>query len=153
MSRDRSIDDPDVPDTALVAQSLAGDKDAYGLLVRRYQNCAYAAALESVRVPVREAAARALCAIGDVRAPRPLLRMLYAIGTWHVHAIFEDGSILGIPGTREGLLEAARGGGPGRNTALYALAHAKGDAEVYETALAIFRDPAAEHAKLLFLVP
>ncbi len=101
-------------------------------------------ALENVRVPVRQAAARALCTIGDVRALRPLLRVLYAPDRWRVGAIFEDGSILGIPGTRKSLLEVARSGGPGRNTALYALAHAKGDAEVYEAALAIFRDPAAE---------
>lgn len=34
-----------VPDILLVQQSLAGDKDAYCGLVRRYQGCAYAAAI------------------------------------------------------------------------------------------------------------
>lgn len=100
-------------------------------------------ALENMRIPVRLAAAQALDAIGDVRALRPILRLLYAPDSWRFSGVFNDGSVLAIPGIRQALLEIVRGGGPDRCTALHALAHTKGDAEVYDTALAIFRDTAA----------
>ncbi len=94
-------------------------------------------ALENVRVPVRLAAARALGAIGNMRALRPILRLLYAPG--HC-SVFENGSILGVPGIREALLQTIGAKGPARSTALHCLAHAKDDAKVFDAALAVFRN-------------
>ena len=60
-------------------------------------------ALEDGRIPVRRAAARALCRIGDPRALRPLLRLLYA-DDWAGMDTFSTSEPLNVPGMREALL-------------------------------------------------
>ena len=104
-------------------------------------------AIGDPREPVRIAAARALCAIGDARALRPILRLLYSDMPWRYSQVFEDGSAIRVPGAREALLEIVRGGqGDQPNwrteaSALCALAHAVGDDEVFDCVYRIFRAP------------
>ncbi|MCK4284185.1 MAG: HEAT repeat domain-containing protein, partial [Candidatus Brocadiae bacterium] len=57
-------------------------------------------ALSDARAPVRRAAARALCAIGDARALRPILRLLYVDEAWQAE-LFRSGRVLAVPGVRE----------------------------------------------------
>jgi RNA polymerase sigma-70 factor (ECF subfamily) len=103
-------------------------------------------ALGDPRVPVRLTAARALCAIGDPRSLRPILRMLYAEGPesgwWEERALFCSGKPLAIPGVREALLDILQKGKWVQQwVAFAALSHAKGDKEVLETIRDIFRNP------------
>ncbi len=99
-------------------------------------------ALGDPRDVVREAAARALCRIGDPRAVRPVLRVLYA-GDWRTRkAILRTGKILRISGVRDELLGIVREGEPERQYwAIQALAHAEGDDEVYGCLARVFRTP------------
>lgn len=98
-------------------------------------------ALDHARVPMRVAAARALTRIGDVRALRPILRLLYVPDSYQFSRVFGENDILGIPGVREGLLEALQAGGwRDRGMAIDALSHAKNDPEVYQAILRVFRD-------------
>jgi HEAT repeat protein len=108
-------------------------------------------ALGDARAPVRLAAARALCAIGDPRSLRPILRLLYSDwhdighpggrGWWAERAMFCSGRALGIPGVREALLGILREGQWVQQwVAFHALSHAKGDEEVFEAIRDIFRD-------------
>ncbi len=104
-------------------------------------------ALGDVRAPVRLVAARALCAIGDARSLRPILRLLYAEyhdpGWWQERGLFCSGKALGIPGMREAFLDIIREGKWIQQwVAFHALSHAKGDKEVLETIRDIFHDPA-----------
>jgi len=98
-------------------------------------------ALGDPRIPVRRAAARALCAIGDPRALQPLLRVLYAHGAhaW-THDVFGSGCVLAIPGMREALLEAVRTATKGQWLACKALCYATGDKEVIECFGHVFRN-------------
>jgi len=98
-------------------------------------------ALNDPRIPVRRAAARALCEIGDERALGPILRLLYGDDYWTDSALLRTGRALGIPGVRAELLKIARHGR--RNDqycAILALAHAKGDREVFDCLNEIFHD-------------
>jgi len=100
-------------------------------------------ALGDPRIPVRRAAGRALCGIGDPRALQPLLRVLYS---QYAHAwtgdIFADGRALAIPGMREALLEAVRTAKSekGQWLAFRALSYAKGDREVFDNFRQVFKD-------------
>jgi len=98
-------------------------------------------ALGDPRIPVRRAAARALCTIGDPRALQPLLRVLYAHAAhaW-THDVFGSGRVLAIPGMREALLEAVRTGEKGQWLALAALSYARGDREVIAYFGHVFND-------------
>jgi RNA polymerase sigma-70 factor (ECF subfamily) len=101
-------------------------------------------ALGDPRTVVRQAAARALCQIGDARALRPILRVLYA-GDWATaNTILRTGKVLRIPGVREELMRIVRQGKPDEQYwAMQALAHAKGDAEVFDCLMGVFRNPLA----------
>jgi HEAT repeat protein len=97
-------------------------------------------ALGDPRGPVRYAAAAALCKIGDARALRPLLRLLYANDSC-LTELFRKGHILGIPGVRKALLQAVQEGeSEKRCMAATALAKLRGDEEVIRCLLALFRD-------------
>jgi len=100
-------------------------------------------ALGDSRIVVRQAAARALCTIGDPRAIRPILRVLYAGDYWISNEVMRNGRILAISGVRDELLRiVAEGTEKDRWWAMEALAHARGDNEVFDCLLQIFRDPA-----------
>lgn len=98
-------------------------------------------ALGDSRQVVRRTAAFALCKIGDPRALRPILRILYSDeGT--VSELFRRGQVLNIPGVREELINIVKKGGEwiGLNHAILALSYAKGDKEAYSCVLEVFRD-------------
>ena len=63
-------------------------------------------ALGDPRGPVRRAAAYALCKIGDERALKPILRVLYSDtwnAAWGSEELCRSGRVLSIPGVREEL--------------------------------------------------
>jgi HEAT repeat protein len=98
-------------------------------------------ALGDPRIPVRRAAACALCKIGDERALGPILRVLYGDDYWTGHTLLRTGRALGVPGVREELMKIARHGERGHQYwAILALAHAKGDREVFGCLNEIFHD-------------
>ncbi|MBM4080661.1 MAG: sigma-70 family RNA polymerase sigma factor [Planctomycetes bacterium] len=102
-------------------------------------------AMSDSRLPVRQVAAHALCAIADPRALRPMLRLLYSEwhegGWWAERSFFCSGKPLAIPGVREALLGIIREGKWVQQwVAFHALSHAKGDTEVFETVRGIFQD-------------
>ena len=101
-------------------------------------------ALGDSRKVIGLAAARALAAIGDARALGPVLGLLYGEGNWRYGSIFEDGTVLAIPGFREALLEAIRPG-PWRDraVAMSALANIVGDDEVHQAVREVFDAPDA----------
>ena len=99
-------------------------------------------ALGDPRIPVRRAAACALCTIGDARALRPILRLLYGEDYWMGNALLRTGRALAIPGVREALLEIVREGQRHeQHWALHALAHIAGDDDVFDCLCRAFRDP------------
>ena len=97
-------------------------------------------ALGDPQVTVRRAAARALCKIGDARALKPILRLLYSDGGWK-EDLTRSGAVLAVPGMREELLDIVRNKGghadDERYWAIQALSRAKGDQEVYDALLSI----------------
>ncbi|KKL45844.1 hypothetical protein LCGC14_2351550, partial [marine sediment metagenome] len=98
-------------------------------------------ALGDPRVAVRRAAARALCIIGDPRALRPILKVLYSGDYFLDSALLRSGQVLRIPGVRDellGLLDT--GTDQERYWAIAALTHATGDDEVIERLGRIYRD-------------
>ncbi len=96
-------------------------------------------ALGDPRRAVRMASARVLCTIGDARALRPVLRLLYSEGSWAYWKVFSKGRVLGIPGVREALLEIVRDGtAAGQEAAIAALGHIRGDREVYDCIYEVF---------------
>jgi len=98
-------------------------------------------ALGDPSIFVRRAAARALCRIGDARALRPILRLLYARDAWRYVKVLGDSRILRIPGMRAEMLRLLdEDDGDERGWAINVLAHAVGDDEVYDRLLALFRD-------------
>ena len=100
-------------------------------------------AMGDPRPMIRRVAARALCRIGDARAAAPIFLVLRSGGSWLNSALFGSGKILHIPGAREELLKIAREGERGdQYWAILALAYAKGDAEVWDCLLSIFRHDA-----------
>lgn len=100
------------------------------------------AALEDRRVAVRKAAARILCDIGDPRALRPLLRVLYAKDWQAGNAILRTGRALTVPGFRQELLRIVREGTHDQKYwAIQALAHAKADDEVHDALYKLFHGP------------
>jgi len=104
-------------------------------------------ALDDPRVPVRRAAAQALCRIGDRRALRPILGLLYAEASWKAE-LWLTGRALAIPGVREALLEVlGKGQRAEQGYAMAALSHALGDEAVFERILRVFRHP-GEHPGL-----
>jgi len=100
-------------------------------------------ALSDPRVAVRRVAASALCKIGDERALKPMIRLLYARDSWLHTKLFASGRILGVPGVRDELLRMLDGD---EATELYwavqILSHASGDDEVFERLIVLFRDEA-----------
>ncbi|MHC4716489.1 MAG: sigma-70 family RNA polymerase sigma factor [Planctomycetota bacterium] len=101
-------------------------------------------ALGDRRVTVRRVAARALCRIGDPRALRPIMRVLFAGDYWLDPALFHGGRILQIPGVREELLRIVRDGPDGhRYWAIEALGRAAGDEEAYNCLAETYRDESA----------
>ncbi len=98
-------------------------------------------ALGDPRVTVRRAAALALCRIGDARALKPILRLLYSTGSWKEKGdLVRSGAVLAVPGMREELLDiACKGTGDEHYWAVQALSRAEGDQEVYEALLSVFR--------------
>jgi len=106
-------------------------------------------ALADPRIPVRKAAARALCTIGDARALGPILRVLYSEDYSTQLALLRTGRILRIPGVRKALLDLARSGRPDEQwMAVEALSHAKGDEEVFDRINEIFRNADAGRSGL-----
>jgi HEAT repeat protein len=102
-------------------------------------------ALGDPRAPVRQAAARALCRIGDPRALNPILRVLYSEDWRTAVAVLRTGKVLQIAGMREELLRIARTGRPGdQHWAIGALANAKGDDAVFSSLCELFRDRKAD---------
>jgi len=98
-------------------------------------------ALGDPRISVQRAAARALCQIGDPRALRPIIRVLYAGQGWQAD-VFGKGQALAVPGVREELLKLLREGGPRyKGDALMALSHAREDEEVFNAILQVFQNP------------
>ena len=97
-------------------------------------------AMGDPRPLIRRVAARALCRIGDARAAGPIFLVLRSGDSWLGSALFGSGKILRIPGAREELLKIAGEGGRGdQYWAILALAYAKGDTEVWDCLLGIFR--------------
>jgi len=112
-------------------------------------------ALGDPRDPVRRAAAYALCAIGDARALRPILRALFAEGYGVANELMPSGRILAIPGVKEELLRSVRDRKPDEPHyyAMLALAHAKGDREVSQCFEQVFRDRSArERGRALWVL-
>jgi len=100
-------------------------------------------ALGDSRIPVRRAAARALCEIGDERALRPILQVLYSGDYWIGNTLLRTGRALSVPGVREELINIARHGKRGdQYWAILALGHAEGDLEVSDRLDEIFHDTA-----------
>jgi RNA polymerase sigma-70 factor (ECF subfamily) len=98
-------------------------------------------ALGDKRMPVRRAAAAALCRIGDARALRPVLRTLY--GDWEAALpdAFGSGRVLAIPGLRGELLRLLREGEPVDSyLTIQALWHARGDEAVFDCLWEVVRD-------------
>ncbi len=94
-------------------------------------------AMEDERIAVRRAAARALCLIGDARALRPVLRILYLdvfrSENWYLFDEYHSGRVLAVPGMREELLKYVRDEkSEHREDVMTALSHLKGDEEVYK---------------------
>jgi hypothetical protein len=103
-------------------------------------------ALKDERDPVRRAAARALCAIGDERALQPLLRLLYTHGSWYHHA-FPGGLVLKMPGMREAFIAAVRERkGTEIGFQIKALSFLAGDAEVLQLLWEVLRSKATYSA-------
>jgi len=102
-------------------------------------------ALGDPRVPIRLAAVSALCNIGDPRAVRPVLQLLYA-GDWSHRKPAQAGRVLAMPGIREELIRVARAetgdemSTPARAIAVQTLSYAADDPEAYEAVLRAFRD-------------
>ena len=91
-------------------------------------------ALHDKRRQVRFAAVEALAHIGDPRAAAPVIDAAERTGMRTSHA-------LRVPGVREAMLEVLRTKtGGGRWLAMCILEHARGDDEVHEAFLRIFRD-------------
>jgi len=101
-------------------------------------------ALGDSRVPVRRAAAAALCLIGDPGALRPVLRLLYADANWPIlDDVFISGRVLRIPGAREELIRVlSEGAEVDTYHITQALAKATGDDAVHDCLVAVARDPA-----------
>ncbi len=98
-------------------------------------------ALADQRKVIRKAAAAALCRIGDPRALRPVMRLLYTNDHWVSHHLLKSGSILQIPGMRDELLRLIDEGSTNeRYDAIQALRHAKGDPQVIARLERIFRE-------------
>ena len=92
------------------------------------------------RIPVRRTAASALCRIGDERALGPILRLLYS-DDGPLAGLLLSGCVLSIPGVREELIKLLpQGKWNERLWAIRALSHARGDEEVYDCILRVFRD-------------
>lgn len=90
------------------------------------------------RQPVRRAAAAALCRIGDPRALRPVLRVLYTEQDWALEELFRSGHVLSIPGVREELMRILNSGTDADvYQTIQALARVRGDEDVYQ-ALRVF---------------
>lgn len=113
-------------------------------------------ALEDARIPVRQTAANALCAIGDPRALQPILRILYTPEAWRLDDVFH-GRVLAIPGMREALLHIV---GEGRKTgqgfsalsyAITALSYDKGDRTAYDRISERFRDADPLRSKVRYV--
>ena len=101
-------------------------------------------ALGDRRVTVRRVAARALCSIGDPRALRPIMRVLFAGDYWLDPALLRGGRVLQIPGVREELLRIVRDGPDAhRYWAIEALGRATGDEEAYDALARMYRDESA----------
>jgi len=104
-------------------------------------------ALGDSREAVRRTAALALCRIGNPRALRPILRVLYSNeGT--VAELFRKGEVLSIPGLKDELIKIVGEGSDwiGLNHAILALSYATGDEETYGCILSIFRDRSKTNA-------
>ena len=71
-------------------------------------------ALQNPSAAVRQVALRALCYIGDERARRPVLRLLYARNPWKRWHLTEpggkEGGVLNVPGVRQALMQEVRDG-------------------------------------------
>jgi RNA polymerase sigma-70 factor (ECF subfamily) len=115
-------------------------------------------ALEDARIPVRQTAAHALCAIGDPRALQPILRVLYTPEAWRLDDVFH-GRVLAIPGMREALLRIV---GEGRETeqgtafsalsyAVTALSYNKGDREAHDRISECFRNADPLRSKIRYV--
>ncbi len=103
-------------------------------------------ALKDSRHLVKQAAGRALCEIGDARALRPMLRVFYA-DDCPLYLEFTRGRAFAIPGVREELMRFVREGkkeGDQRSGAIEAMSYLKGDKEVAELLLGIFRNTKEE---------
>jgi len=96
---------------------------------------------EDPRQPVRRAAAAALCRIGDARALRPVLRVLYTEQDWALDELFRSGQVLSIPGVREELLRILnRGTEADVYQTIQALAHVRADDDVHEALRMFVKD-------------
>lgn len=102
-------------------------------------------ALKDSRRPVRAAAAQVLCRIGDTRALRPVLSLLYTDDAWTYWNVFAKGKVMGIPGFKEELIKIVQSeDSVDRNLAAQALAYAVDDEVVYDCVVKVFQhDPKA----------
>jgi len=121
-------------------------------------------ALQDPNAAVRQVALRALCYIGDERARRPVLRLLYARNAWKRWHLTEpggrEGGILNVPGVREALIQEIRDGlylpppdksarlSPVSNPpimAVHVLSQVRGDPEVITLLEEVTGHPACPH--------
>ena len=102
-------------------------------------------ALKDSRRPVRTAAAQVLCRIGDSRALRPVLSLLYNDDAWAYWNVFAKGKVMKIPGFKEELIKIVESEDKvDRHLAAQALAYAVDDEVVYDCVAKLFKeDPEA----------
>ena len=134
--------------------TVAAERERHDQIVQQLADLGPAAveslceALGDPRTLARKAAAEALCRIGDERALRPLLRLLYAPSDrarHHIDIVY-TGTFLNIPGARAALLQMLRDGPVEyRGLIINALARGSGDEEMYDCILDTFQNPELPH--------
>jgi len=96
-------------------------------------------ALVDPRLPVRHAAAWALCTIGDARALHPMLQVLYTRDWATANAIFRNRSLLNIPGIEDELIDLFPKADPDMRWWIFStLQYARSD-RAYDCMLEVFR--------------
>ena len=97
-------------------------------------------ALGDPRLGVRHAAAWALCTIGDARALRPILQVLYARDWVTANAVFRNRRLLNIPGIEDELIDLFPKADPDMRGWIFSvLQHATSD-RAYQCMLDVFRN-------------
>ena len=108
-------------------------------------------ALEATTGTARQVALWALCHMGDERACRPVLRLLYARNPWKTWQVSAQAGLMNIPGVRDALIRQVREGRgpkpPGQNPvsdpaqmAVRILSLIDADEEIQDLLAEVFRD-------------